>query len=677
MRRVEIVQVDRQVEFLFEHGLGGGADDQVHVAAGGGEDLQQPDGIGHAAGPGDGDHDVSLHDAFPRVPAVTDFLPVYSVQMPRVNGRTADLFQAGRPHPLAASPRPGGTAPRWLEDNCKLPGDFLPEPGPRGAERGESTSGRRPQRPAAGRGELQHRHLPAGPADADHLPQPGVGVAQVPQPEGHADEVERSVGERATARRRPRPDRPALGRPARRHLAAAMASIGRQKSLPTIRTPARRAGNRPAPGRPCPCKRRESMPPRCPAAPARTVRRRQRRSIPSESRWFSRSYRRAIWANIWRMRADGFVERHATVRAEWDSPQVFRLGSGPHSAVFASDAAGMNLPYVILRSGILVRLGPKPNSGQRSATNWRTASLIRAGFGRAAIVRQLGGRVDGQPAGACRPAWPHRIGRPLLREESRPGLTWAAMAASTCPGRERRSPHRPRPGTWRTSTAAGPRPRPPRDGPARRSSCGSKARPNAARRRTAASRNRPIPGSGSFTSGRKIRAIARAIAPAFVGPPTGEHGPIDRVGPVRDGGDVHHRGRCARGHSGPAAWPAARPRPRLAGIDIAFQHDFGLGGHGQIDAAAGDHVQRLVAKQSGQGEGVQFRRPARGGRQHAGRIAAQDDGQRHPRWPAGDIPPAAGRARRWASQQTANLSRSSGTRSQQTGRLPMRIGSAV
>ena len=67
MRRVEVVQVDGQVEFLLEHGLGGGADDQVDVAAGGGEDLQQPHGIGHAAGPGDGNDDVSLHNAFPRV----------------------------------------------------------------------------------------------------------------------------------------------------------------------------------------------------------------------------------------------------------------------------------------------------------------------------------------------------------------------------------------------------------------------------------------------------------------------------------------------------------------------------------------------------------------------------------------------------------------------------------
>ena len=54
----------------------------------------------------------------------------------------------------------------------------------------------RPEGPERRRGELQHRHPPAGPAHANHFPQPGVGVGQVSQPERHRDDLKRVVGKR-------------------------------------------------------------------------------------------------------------------------------------------------------------------------------------------------------------------------------------------------------------------------------------------------------------------------------------------------------------------------------------------------------------------------------------------------------------------------------------------------
>ena len=84
-----------------------------------------------------------------------------------------------------------------------------------------------------------------------------------------------------------------------------MASIGRQKSAaddPHLL--AARAADRPSARSAVPVQTSRIHFASPPGATSSTVRRRQRRSIPSESRWFNRSYRPAIWPNIWRMRAE-------------------------------------------------------------------------------------------------------------------------------------------------------------------------------------------------------------------------------------------------------------------------------------------------------------------------------------------------------------------------------------
>ena len=59
--RLEVVEIDRKIQFLLEHGLRGGADRQMHVAAGRRKHFQQPQCISGPAGPGNGDDDVLFH----------------------------------------------------------------------------------------------------------------------------------------------------------------------------------------------------------------------------------------------------------------------------------------------------------------------------------------------------------------------------------------------------------------------------------------------------------------------------------------------------------------------------------------------------------------------------------------------------------------------------------------
>ena len=78
---------------------------------------------------------------------------------------------------------------------------------------------------------------------------------------------------------------------------------------------------------------------------------------------------------------------------------------------------------------------------------------------------------------------------------------------------------------------------------------------------------------------------------------------------------------------GPQSGPAITGGSR--GIDKTFQHDFGFGGHVEIDAAAGDHVERFCPQQAGHGADVAAGRQRRRGGQQKRRIAADDHGQRH------------------------------------------------
>ena len=52
---VEVVEVDVEAELLADHVAAGGADREMHVAAGGAQHLQQPHGVDRAAGAGDAD----------------------------------------------------------------------------------------------------------------------------------------------------------------------------------------------------------------------------------------------------------------------------------------------------------------------------------------------------------------------------------------------------------------------------------------------------------------------------------------------------------------------------------------------------------------------------------------------------------------------------------------------
>ena len=61
MAGLKVLQVDAQVEFVFEHAPAGGADDQVDVAPGGQQHFQQPHRVGHAAGARNGDDNVTFH----------------------------------------------------------------------------------------------------------------------------------------------------------------------------------------------------------------------------------------------------------------------------------------------------------------------------------------------------------------------------------------------------------------------------------------------------------------------------------------------------------------------------------------------------------------------------------------------------------------------------------------
>ena len=97
----EILQVDRQIQFLLEHGLRGGADRQMDVAAGGDQHFQQPHGIGHAAGAGD------RKDEF-------RFISCPRTKWPRP-ASTARCAVAPARRPASARPwlRPGESRPHW------------------------------------------------------------------------------------------------------------------------------------------------------------------------------------------------------------------------------------------------------------------------------------------------------------------------------------------------------------------------------------------------------------------------------------------------------------------------------------------------------------------------------------------------------------------------------------
>ena len=97
-----------------------------------------------------------------------------------------------------------------------------------------------------------------------------------------------------------------------------------------------------------------------------------------------------------------------------------------------------------------------------------------------------------------------------------------------------------------------------------------------------------------------------------------------------DGGDVKHRVRLRQGVV--AGVVAERPlvTQRLDRIDVALDDDVGVGWHLEVAGFALDHLHRLAAQIAGEQKLIQPVRHRGGGAERIDRVAAEEDGHRHP-----------------------------------------------
>ncbi len=75
-RRIEVVEVDMNAEFLLDDQSRGRAYRQVDVAAGSTKNVEQTHRVGRATGSGHGHDELAFH-----------FVPTYRVAMPKVKER--------------------------------------------------------------------------------------------------------------------------------------------------------------------------------------------------------------------------------------------------------------------------------------------------------------------------------------------------------------------------------------------------------------------------------------------------------------------------------------------------------------------------------------------------------------------------------------------------------------
>ena len=139
---------------------------------------------------------LSLRSLRPSPSPLAPFLPTYNIATPNVSGENSTSVNP------AACIRSANRSP--LGNSPTLDGKYLYAPLPLRAKicpiRGSTLAKipaihPAPRLPLRHR-EFQHRHAPAGPANAHHLAQPAVRVGHVPQPEGHRDDLKLVVGKR-------------------------------------------------------------------------------------------------------------------------------------------------------------------------------------------------------------------------------------------------------------------------------------------------------------------------------------------------------------------------------------------------------------------------------------------------------------------------------------------------
>ena len=99
---------------------------------------------------------------------------------------------------------------------------------------------------------------------------------------------------------------------------------------------------------------------------------------------------------------------------------------------------------------------------------------------------------------------------------------------------------------------------------------------------------------------------------------------------VGDGGDVKHRIRLGQGVVAGVVTERTRLTQGFGGVDVAFDHDVSVGRNLEVVGFALHHLYRLSAEVAGEQEFIQPVRHRRGRAKRKHRVAAEEDGHRHP-----------------------------------------------
>ena len=111
---------------------------------------------------------------------------------------------------------------------------------------------------------------------------------------------------------------------------------------------------------------------------------------------------------------------------------------------------------------------------------------------------------------------------------------------------------------------------------------------------------------------------------------------VDRVAAV--GHALHVEGRITIREAVDAGVVAERSFDAQIGVvDVAFEHELGVGRHLEVDGAAAYQLDGLAPQEAGEGELVDDRRQGRGGRVRQRGVGADDDRHRHSPAPRGGL----------------------------------------